>query len=115
MVPNPSTPGSPKPKLSAFKFLPFTADSTEYTALKTGPVDVGYIPAQDLPQKPASSALPATNPLGSGYNLQPFYDFGIHYSQPNFNNPPVGSMVRQLYIRQALQDVIDQPGIDKAI
>ncbi len=59
--------------------------------------------------------LPPTNPLGSGYNLQPFYSFGIYYAQPNFNNPTVGFMVRQLYIRQALQMVIDQPGIDKAI
>ncbi len=90
-------------------------DSTEYTALKTGQIDVGYIPSQDLPQRPADSALPATNPLGSGYNLQPFYSFGIYYAQPNFNNPTVGFMVRQLYMRQALQEVIDQPGIDKAI
>jgi peptide/nickel transport system substrate-binding protein len=114
-VPNTKYSGSPKPQLSAVKIVPFTADSTEYTALKTGQIDVGYIPAQDLPPKPANSALPATNPLGSGYNLQPFYSFGIYYAQPNFNNPQVGFMVRQLYMRQALQMVFDQPGIDKAI
>jgi peptide/nickel transport system substrate-binding protein len=114
-VPNPKYSGSPKPKLAALKIVPFTADSTEYTALKTGQIDVGYIPKQDAPPKPANSALPATNPLGSGYNLQPFYSFGIYYAQPNFNNPTVGFMVRQLYMRQALQEVFDQPGIDKAI
>ena len=114
-VPNPKYSGSPKPQLAALKIVPFTDDSTEYTALKTGQIDVGYIPAQDLPPKPANSALPATNPLGSGYNLQPFYSFGIYYAQPNFNNPTVGFMVRQLYMRQALQMVFDQPGIDKAI
>ena len=27
----------------------------------------------------------------------------------------MGFLVRQLYIRQALQDVMDQPGLDKAI
>ena len=59
--------------------------------------------------------VPATNPLGSGYTLEPFYPFGITYAQPNFNNPQVGFMVRQLYIRQALQEVFDQPGIIKAI
>jgi peptide/nickel transport system substrate-binding protein len=115
MVPNKKYSGSPKPKLSAIKFLPYTADSTEYTALKTGQIDVGYIPPQDLPQRPANSVLPATNPLGSGYNLQPYYGFGIFYAQPNFNNPTVGFMVRQLYMRQALQEVMDQPGIIKAI
>jgi peptide/nickel transport system substrate-binding protein len=114
-VPNKAYSGSPKPKLAALKVVPFTADSTEYTALKTGQIDVGYIPSQDLPQRAGSSALPPTNPVGSGYNLQPFYQFGIYYAQPNFNNPTVGFMVRQLYMRQALQMVFDQPGIDKAI
>ena len=56
-----------------------------------------------------------TNPVGSGYTLQPFYFFGLFYAQPNFNNPTVGYMVRQLYVRQAMQDADDQPGIIKAI
>jgi peptide/nickel transport system substrate-binding protein len=115
MVPNTKYSGAPKPKLSAIKFVPFTDDATEYTALKTGQLDVGYIPAADLPQKPANSPVPATNPLGSGYYLEPFWSYGIQYAQPNFNNPAVGYMVRQLYIRQALQYAMDQPGIDRAI
>jgi peptide/nickel transport system substrate-binding protein len=115
MVPNTKYSGSPKPQISALKFVPFTDDATEYTALKTGQVDIGYIPPADLPPKPANSAVPATNPVGSNYNLQPYYVFGIFYAQPNFNNPQVGYMVRQLYMRQALQEVMDQPGIDKAI
>ncbi|MDQ2874017.1 MAG: ABC transporter substrate-binding protein [Actinomycetota bacterium] len=115
MVPNKAYSGSPKPQLAAIKFLPYTDDTTEYTALKTGQVDVGYIPKEDLPTKPAGATLPGTNPLGSAYNLQAFYSFGIYYGQPNFNNPAVGPMVRQLYMRQALQEVFDQPGIDKAI
>ena len=115
IVPNKAYSGSPKPKLAAVKFVPYTADSTEYTALKTGQLDVGYIPSADLPQKPASSILPATNPLGSSYSLQPFYFFGITYAQPNFNNSQIGFIVRQLYVRQALQSAFDQPGIIKAI
>src|SRR5579875_605650 len=115
MVPNPAYSGSPKPHLSAIKFVPFTSDTAEYTALKTGSVDVGSVPTQDLPQKPATSALPSTNPLGSGYYLEPFYSYGITYAQPNFNNPQIGYIVRQLYVRQALQSVFDQLGIIKAI
>ena len=115
MVPNPTYSGSPKPTLSAVKFVPFTSDSAEYTALKTGSVNVGNIPIADLPPKPATSPLPTTNPLGSTWTLQPFYSYGIQYAQPNFNNPQVGFMVRQLYIRQALQYIVDQPGISKAI
>jgi len=115
IVPNKDYSGSPKPKLSAIKFVPFTSDAAEYTALKTGSVDIGYIPTADLPQKPANSYLPSVNPLGSSYNLEPFLDYGIQYSQPNFNNPQVGHLVRQLYIRQAMQYAEDQPGISKEI
>ena len=115
MVANKAYSGSPKPTLAAIKFVPFTDDTTEYTALKTGQVDVGNIPTQDLPQKPSNSPLPATNPLGSGYYLTPFFSYGIQYAQPNFNNPQVGYLVRQLYIRQALQYAVDQTGISKAI
>ena len=115
MVPNKAYSGSPKPKLAAVKFVPFTADSTEYTALKTGQLDIGAIPSADLPQKSGTTVLPPSNPVGSGYNLQPFYSFSIFYAQPNFNNPTVGFLVRQLYMRQALQMVFDQPGINKAI
>jgi peptide/nickel transport system substrate-binding protein len=115
MVANKAYSGSPKPQLSALKFVPYTSDTAEYTALKTGSIDVGYIPTQDLAQKPANSSLPAVNPLGSSYYLEPFFNYGIEYAQPNFNNPQVGFLVRQLYIRQALQYAMDQPGITKAI
>jgi peptide/nickel transport system substrate-binding protein len=114
-VPNPKYSGSPKPTLAQFKEVPYTDDSTEYTALKTSGIDVGYIPAADTPQKPANSALPATNPLGSGYTLAPYYTYGIFYYQPNFNNPTFGAVFKQLYIRQALQETVDQPGMDNAI
>ena len=114
MVPNPKYSGTPKAKIAKLQFLPYTSDSTEYTAVKTGQVDVGYIPTQDLPQKPVNAVLPPTNPLGSGFNLQPFYVYGIAYYQPNFNNPTVGPAFRQLYVRQALQSLVDSVGMAKA-
>jgi peptide/nickel transport system substrate-binding protein len=107
-VPNKAYSGSPKPALAGFDYKYYTDDSTEYTALRTGQIDVGYIPSQDLPQKPLTQVLPSTNPLGSTYNLQPFYQDGVYYLQPNLNNPTVGPMFKQLYIRQALQEVMDQ-------
>ena len=115
MVPNKAYSGAPKPSIATLKFLPYTDDTTEYTALKAGSVDVGYVPSADLPPRSGTAVLPPSNPLGSAYNLQPFYSFGIIYAQPNFNNPTVGPMVRQLYMRQALQETDDQLGIDKAI
>jgi peptide/nickel transport system substrate-binding protein len=110
LVPNPAYSGSPKPTLDAGKFLPFTSDSAEFNVLKAGnTVDVGYIPSQDLPAKPASAAVPSTNPAGSSYNLVPAYTWSVNYFVPNFNNPTVGPILQQLYVRQALQQTLDQP------
>src|ERR1700722_649222 len=115
MVPNKAYSGAPKPSIATLKFLPYTDDTAEYTALKAGSVDVGSVPSADLPPRAGPAGRPPPNPLGPAYNLQPFYSFGIIYAQPNFNTPTVGPMVRQLYMRQALQETDDQLGIDKAI
>jgi peptide/nickel transport system substrate-binding protein len=114
-VPNKDYSGSPKPSVAAFKLVPYTSDTTEYTALKTGQLDVGYIPSQDLPQKPLSEVLPTTSPLGSGYTLVPGYNDEISFYQENFNNPTMGAVFKQLYVREALQETVDQNGIDEAI
>jgi peptide/nickel transport system substrate-binding protein len=114
-VPNKSYSGSPKPKVRVFKEVPYTGDFTEYTALKTGAVDVGYVPVADLPQRAGNSALPANNPLGSAYTLEPGYNYIVSYYLPNFNNSAVGWLFRQLYVRQALQYVDDQLGMDRVV
>ena len=115
-VPNPDYSGSPKPTLAEVTYHAYTDDTSEYTALKTGQIDVGYIPFQDLPQKPGGSqTLPSVNPLGSGYNLYPAYSDGIQYFLINFNNPTIGPAFRQLYIRQAMQELIDQEGMINAV
>jgi peptide/nickel transport system substrate-binding protein len=113
-VPNPKYSGSPKPKISVFKEVPFTSDSAEYTALKTGSLSIGYIPSQDLPLKSASQVLPATNPLGSAFKLAPNYDWGFAYYQINFKNPSMGPVFKQLYARQAMEMVADQSGMAKS-
>ena len=114
-VPNPDYSGSPKPTLDAVKMVPYTDDTTEYTGLKTGSVDVGYIPPADLAHVSGGQVLPSTNPLGSGFNLEPYYQYGIQYYLINFHNPTYGPVFSQLYIRQALQEVMDQEGMINAI
>lgn len=116
-VPNPKYSGSPKPKISVFKEVPFTDDASEYTALKTGSLSIGYIPPADLPVRDPSSSsfLPPSNPLGSSYQLAPNFDYGFAYYLVNWNNPSAGPLFKQLYIRQALEYVDDQQGISKAV
>ncbi len=62
-----------------------------------------------------SQVLPSTNPLGSAYNLAPAYTFGIEYFVINFNNPTLGPAFKQLYVRQAMQELIDQQGMVKSV
>ncbi|QDP97940.1 peptide ABC transporter substrate-binding protein [Microlunatus elymi] len=117
IVPNTAYSGSPKPKLDQVNFLPFTTDTAEFNVLKSGnQIDLGYVPPQDLPTKPAGSDLPKNNPAGSNYDLAAAYRWSINYFPINFNNPTVGPTFKQLYVRQALEQTLDQPvDVQKAL
>jgi peptide/nickel transport system substrate-binding protein len=114
-VPNTAYSGSPKPQLASFTYYAYTDDTTEYTALKTGQIDSGYIPPADLAAVSGSQKLPSNNPLGSAYDLGTAYAFGIQYFLINFNNPTLGPAYKQLYVRQAIQELIDQQGMIKSV
>jgi peptide/nickel transport system substrate-binding protein len=114
-VPNTTYSGSPKPQLANFTYYAYTDDTTEYTALKTGQIDEGYIPPADLAAVSGGQKLPSNNPLGSGFTLGTAYQFGIQYFLINFNNPTLGPAFKQLYVRQAIQELIDQEGMIKSV
>ena len=96
----------PKPKIKRFIEEPFTSATAEFNAVKSGDgPDVAYLPVTDLPQKRTMSSL--------GYKLEPWPDWNYNFIGLNFHNPTVGSIFKQLYIRQALQRVMDQPTIVK--
>jgi peptide/nickel transport system substrate-binding protein len=111
--PNPSYSGPQKPRLARFVELPFTSSAAEFSVLRAGQaaggpgssgqqISVGYVPSNDLPQQPVLRT--------QGYQLLKNYPFGFNYIEPNFNNPRVGPILRQLYFRQAFQHLIDQTG-----
>jgi peptide/nickel transport system substrate-binding protein len=114
-VPNAAYSGSPKPQLANFTYYAYPDGPAEYTALKAGQLDVGYVPTRDLAPVSGGQVLPSTNPLGSGYALSAAYSFGIQYLLINFNNPTVGPAFKQLYVRQALQELIDQGGMVNSV
>jgi peptide/nickel transport system substrate-binding protein len=112
-VPNPRYSGPQKPHLATFVELPFTSAAAELSVLRAGQatggpgtsgqqISVGYVPNNDVPQQPALQ--------GQGYRTVRAFPFGFNYLEPNFNNPTVGPIFRQLYFRQAFQHLIDQPG-----
>jgi peptide/nickel transport system substrate-binding protein len=119
-VPNTKYSGPVKPSLSQFEEAPFTTDSAEYNVLRSPAaggqkIDVGYLPSQDAPAKPAgSSPLTAgSNPL-SGYTLSPLYVWGINYFVMNFQSSTGnGPIINQLYFRQALAYLLNQEAVIK--
>lgn len=114
MVPNPSYSGPVKPTLKLFTEVPYTADSTEFNALVGGNLSVGYIPANDL-SKGTTNYLKTgpNNPRLSDYTLAPWYTFSIDYFPENFSttadNGVLAKIFAQLYVRQALQYLVNQP------
>ena len=114
-VPNRYFSGPNKPHLAKFVELSYTSAAAEFSVLRAGSgiggpgvgdsgdqISVGYVPDNDLPQ---SEALEA-----QGYQLVDWYPFQFDYFEPNFNNPQVGPILRQLYFRQAFQHLVDQQG-----
>ena len=113
-VPNKSYSGPVKPRLAAFQEVPFTTDNAEYDVLRSpNPstrIDVGYLPEQDAPPKPARAAVGA-NPV-PGYTLSPWTIWGINYFVVNYQsttgNAPI---IRQLYFRQVLENLMNQAAV----
>ena len=110
-VPNPTYSGPIKPTLKKFIELPFTTDDAEFNALVGGKVDVGYLPVQDV-TKPTTNALKAgpNNPRLTNFTMDPLYTWSINYFPYNFNTKgTAGKIFNQLYFRQAVQYLVDQP------
>ncbi len=116
-VPNTAYSGPVKPKLAQFQEVPFTTDAAEYDVLQSqsssSKLDVGYIPPQDVPAKPADAAV-GPNPLSShGYTLSPLYTWGINYYVVNFQSSVSdhAAIIKQLYFRQALAYLMNQAAV----
>jgi peptide/nickel transport system substrate-binding protein len=101
-VPNKNYSGPDKPTLDEVINEPFTSDTAEFDALRSGgSLTVGPLPQNDLNQIPELKA--------EGYDVatQPLPAVSGIY--PNFYNSQVGAIVSQLYVRQALEDLINRP------
>jgi peptide/nickel transport system substrate-binding protein len=115
-VPNAKYSGNPRPVLASLRFLSYDSTTELYRALRAGELSMAQVPAADLPAKSPTRALPSTNPLAAaGYRLQPAYYFAIYYAAENWNNPVYGAVFRQLYFRQALQELTNQDAIASSV
>jgi peptide/nickel transport system substrate-binding protein len=106
-VPNKGYTGPGKPKIGRFEEVPFTSTTAEFDALRSGQIDYGYLPTEDLAQKSYFTSR--------GYKVVKWPDFGFNDFFLNFTNPTVGPIFKQLYVRQAMQELINQTQISKDI
>ena len=117
VVPNPDYSGPVKSSLKALVLAPFTTDASEFLQLQSGSaIDIGYVTPQDLPVYRGAAfdknGVPLTGAnntsLASRYNLVPAYPWGVNYFALNYTNPTSGPIFKQLYVRQAMQSLMNQ-------
>jgi peptide/nickel transport system substrate-binding protein len=113
-VPNEHYSGPNKPHLDEFEQIPSANDVSEFEHLQQGPqgegsLQVGYLPFERVTEPTTDPRKGGPNPLeDAGYHLIPRHAYGIPYFPINHNNPTVGPIFRQLYVRQALASLVDQ-------
>jgi peptide/nickel transport system substrate-binding protein len=107
MSPNSAYSGPHAPTVSSIKAVPFTSDTAEWNAVKSGSIDVGYVPFTDLPQ---------VRSVKSTYNVWGYPGFGFQYVTYNFKDTTgdFNNIIKQLYIRQAFAHLEDEQGYIKA-
>ncbi|MGN6680269.1 MAG: ABC transporter substrate-binding protein [Streptosporangiaceae bacterium] len=92
--------GPGKPHLAGYQIYSFTSETAEVNALRSGTIDQGYLPYSDIGTVPYFKS--------HGYNVVADPIFGNQVAEFNFTGP-WKSLVSQLYIRQALQHLVNEP------
>ena len=99
--------GADAASLSEVVFKPFTDDNSQFNVLRSGEIDYGHIPASAIDQQSVIEA--------NGYTVEPWHGWSITYMPMNFNNPETGHLFKQKYLRQAMQQLIDQETISEVV
>lgn len=100
-------PASERPHLDKVVFKPFTTADSEYNVLRSGGVDYGYIPPSVMAQKDTFE--------DRGYRVDPWEGWAATYIVYNFNSSAGGPFMDQLYVRQAMQHLVDQKAMTDVV
>jgi peptide/nickel transport system substrate-binding protein len=93
--------GPNKSRLSQIVLDTFTSYTAEVDELRSGDLDYGYIPYSDLGLKGYFES--------HGYTVQAWLPNDTQYAELGWTSKTYGPLVGQLYIRQALQHVVNEP------
>lgn len=93
--------GVDKPHLASYGIYSFNSDTAELDAVRSGLVTYGWLPFSDV------AALKTFE--GYGYTFKPWFAFYNEDVEFGYTSPQWGPLVRQLYIRQALQHLVNEP------
>lgn len=103
-VPNKNYSGPDKPTLSKWVNTAFTTDTAALDAIRAGgTVDVGTLPLNDIQQVGVLKS--------QGYSVASQPLPGVAEIVPNLYNAQVGPVLRQLYVRQAMEYLINRQQI----
>jgi peptide/nickel transport system substrate-binding protein len=106
-VPNTKYSGPDKPKLSKYVIESFASNQAEINALRSGEVTYGYLNPDNYSQKSYFTS--------HGYTVAAWQPQFVQWDELGFTSKTYGPLVRQLYIRQALQHLVNQPLYNSAI
>lgn len=120
-VPNEHYSGPVKPLLDEFRQVQTDSDDQQYAVLEAGShgpgsIQVGWLPPAMAVQPGGDPTTAGPNPLGDRYTLVPQIYFNVRFIALNLENLSVGgSLLRQPYVRQALQSCLDQNNVASQI
>jgi peptide/nickel transport system substrate-binding protein len=115
-IPNPTYSGPVKAQkgIDFVKEDAYTTENAEETALRSGSITVGTVdPTELTANAPGPLKVgPNWSAISSKYNLATGSTWAFNYAPFNFSTKdPKHAIVSQLYIRQALQEAVDQTDI----
>jgi peptide/nickel transport system substrate-binding protein len=99
-VANPRYTGPTKPHLAGYKVYSFTTGTAELDALRSGTLTFGYLPFSSLSE--------ASYFTSHGYTVKAWPVFYNEVVELGYTSKSWGALVKQLYIRQALQHLITE-------
>jgi peptide/nickel transport system substrate-binding protein len=101
LQPNTKYTGPVKARLAKVVIESEPDETAEVDALRSGILDYGYLPLDDYGLKGYLQS--------HGFTVAPWAPEYSQWAELGYTSPTYGPLVRQLYVRQALQHLVDQP------